>query len=162
MLEGFTGGIILALIDFFMVFVVLSGLAGTVWLLHKFVVSLEGQAVSPAPESAPAVAPPVSSERDEVKAHIAAILAALCEFTSLTPGSFKIDQMVPLDTVLEVLQPAQALLPKAHIAAIAIAIHEYTSLPMSSLRITGIKPLGRPNAWKMAGRLELMGIDTDS
>jgi Na+-transporting methylmalonyl-CoA/oxaloacetate decarboxylase gamma subunit len=159
MLEGFSGGIILAIIDFFMVFLVLSGLAGAVWLLHKVVSSLEGQAVSPAPELA--VVPPVSTERDEVKAHIAAILAALCEFTSLTPGSFKIDNIVPLNAVPEGIQPAQGPLPKEHIAAIAIAIHEYTSLPMRSFRITQVKPLGRPNTWKMAGRLELMGIDTD-
>ena len=159
MLEGISGGLIVAIVDFFMVFIVLSGLAGTVWLLHKFVASLEGQAVAPAPEPVPV--PPTPTKRDEVKAHIAAILAALCEFTSLTPGSFTIDKITPLDTVPVLTQPTQALLSKAHIAAIAIAIHEYTSLPMGSFRITTVKPLRSPNTWKMAGRLELMGIDTN-
>jgi hypothetical protein len=57
--------------------------------------------------------------------------------------------------------PRNIQLNKAHIAAIAVAIHEFTSIPMGSFRITGVKPLGSVNTWKMAGRLELMGIDID-
>jgi hypothetical protein len=50
---------------------------------------------------------------------------------------------------------------QSHIAAIAAAIHEFTSMPKGSFRIVGIRPVGTPSAWKMAGRFELIGLDID-
>lgn len=169
MLEGISGGLIVAIVDFFMVFLVLGGLAGTIVLLRKFVAYWQetfGEipaapepkavpAVSQGPGEIPAETPaPVS----DIRAQIAAILAALCEFTSLEPGTFKIDKIEPIATPL-LSQPVP--LNKAHIAAIAVAIHEFTSMPMGSLQITGIKHLSNATTWKMAGRMELMGTDSD-
>lgn len=154
-LEGLSGGIIVAIVDFLMVFLVLGGLSGMINLLKKFVGAYEektaqtrGQAV-PAPVQTPAPAPVL-----DMKPRIAAIMSALCEFTSLAPGSFKIDHIIPLDGVPQAASSSP--LNKAQIAAIAVALHEFTSLPMGSLKITGIKHLGSASNWKMAGRMEQM------
>ena len=95
---------------------------------------------------------PVSRQADQTASHIAAIVAALQEFTGLPPGSFQVNTIEPIERVIP---------PKAHIAAIAAAIHEFTSMPMESFRIVGIKPVGTVNVWKIAGRLELMGLEVD-
>ncbi|MCP4403411.1 MAG: hypothetical protein GY801_39650, partial [bacterium] len=84
----------------------------------------------------------------------AAILAALCEYTSLTPGSFKIDKIEPLGAHASLM--TQAPLQPAHVAAISIAIHEFLSAPMGTFQITGIRNLGSASSWKMAGRMEQM------
>jgi hypothetical protein len=92
---------------------------------------------------------------DQTKPLIAVILTALQEFTTLPPGSFRIDHIEPIGEVVNVQT-------QAHIAAISAAIHEFTSMPMGSFRIVGIKPVGTIiNTWKMAGRLELMGLEID-
>ena len=156
-LEGFSGGLIVAIVDFFMVFIVLGGLAGVIVLLQKFVVywqeNFEQTPQVAAPKAAPAVAPAPAAPQD-MKATIAAILAALCEYTSLTPGSFKIDKIEPLGANVSV--SPQASLNPAHVAAISIAIHEYLAVPMGTLQITGIRHLGSASSWKMAGRMEQM------
>ena len=152
-----------------MVFLVLGGLAGVIVLLQKFVVYWQetfGETpAAPAPKAVPTVSQkPVEVPTEtpapvgDIKARIAAILAALCEFTSLEPGTFKIDKIEAIATP-PLSQPAP--LNKAHIAAIAVAIHEFTSMLMGSLQITGIKHLGSTTTWKMAGRMELMGMDND-
>ena len=45
--------------------------------------------------------------------------------------------------------------------AIAAAMHEYFSTPqgITTFRIIKRHPLGMAHTWKMAGRLELMGIE---
>lgn len=160
-LEGISGGLIVALVDFLMVFVVLGGLAGVIVLLQKFVVywheNFEQTPAIAAPKAAPAVAPApaeTAAASPDMKATIAAILAALCEYTSLTPGSFKIDKIEPLGANASV--SSLAPLNPAHIAAISIAIHEYLAAPMGTLQITGIRHLGSASSWKMAGRMEQM------
>ncbi|MCP4404099.1 MAG: hypothetical protein GY801_43185 [bacterium] len=160
-LEGISGGLIVAFVDFLMVFVVLGGLAGVIVLLRKFVgfwqENFEQTAQIAAPKAVPAVAPsPVESVAapQEMKAAIAAILAALCEYTSLTPGSFKIDKIEPLGAHASLM--TQAPLHPAHVAAISIAIHEFLSAPMGTFQITGIRNLGSASSWKMAGRMEQM------
>lgn len=157
-LEGLSGGIIVAIVDFLMVFVVLGGLAGVIVLLKKFVAywqeNFEQVPQAAAPKAAPAAAPaPVVAPQD-MKTTIAAMLAALCEYTSLTPGSFKIDKIEPLGANVSVA--SQAPLDQAHVAAISMAIHEYLAVPMGSLQITGIRHLGSASSWKMAGRMEQM------
>ncbi|PIE32887.1 hypothetical protein CSA56_13910 [candidate division KSB3 bacterium] len=165
MLKGFSGGIIVAVVDFIMVFVVLGGLAGVIVGLQRFVAfwqaNFEETPAAPTPQTAPA--PPqqpavAALPAEGMKSHIAAMLAALCEFTLLEPGTFKIDKIVPLGAVPVGAQTITAPLSNAQIAAIALALHEYTSQPMGSLRITGIKHLGRATTWKTAGRLEQMGL----
>lgn len=156
MLEGFSGGLIIAIIDFLMVFLVLGGLAAMIVGLKKVVAFLEIRKVKSLPEPQPVSPKPVTEppgQTDEIKAHIAAILVAVQEFTSLPAGSFKIDRIEPIDTA--------SAPTKAQIAAIAVAIHEFSSMPMGSFRITAVKPLRRVNTWKIAGRLELMGMDVD-
>ncbi len=163
-MEGFWGGLVIAIIDFFMVFLVLGGLAIVIAGLKKVASMLEEQKTSDigqvemlAPELVSALQP----EDRTTDTHIAAILAAIQEFTSLPLERLKIDSIESVTT--EELHSIQAggQQKKALIAAISVAIHEFTSLPMSSFRITGIKPLGRMNPWKIAGRLELMQMDAD-
>lgn len=158
MLEGFSGGIIVALVDFFMVFIVLGGLAAAIVGLRKIVGYWERSSTVavPQPKAVPSQepGPPPESEKDRTTAaHIAAILAAIQEFTGLPIGSFKIDTIEPTEAV------AREGINPAHIAAISAAIYEYGSLPAGSFRIAGIKHLGSTSSWKMAGRMELMGIE---
>ncbi|PID56281.1 hypothetical protein CSB45_12180 [candidate division KSB3 bacterium] len=158
-LEGFSGGLIIAFVDFFMVFLVLGGLSGVIVLLKKFVVYWQenfeqGQHIAaskPPVQEAPSAR--VTAPQD-MKTAIAAILAALCEYTSLTPGSFKIDTIEPLGANTGV--SSQALLNPAHVAAVSIAIHEYLAAPMGSLQISAIRHVGSVSSWKMAGRMEQM------
>lgn len=152
MLEGFSGGLIVAFIDFLMVFLVLGGLAVAIVGLKKVVGYWERQEMEAIPESRQV--PEALESPREIKAQIAAIAAALYEFTSAVPGSFRIDTIEPIDSKAEV-----SGLTKAQIAAIAIAIHEFTSMPLGTFQITRVKPLGKASTWKMAGRLELMGVD---
>lgn len=156
MLEGFTGGIIVAIVDFFMVFIVLGGLAAAIVGLQKIIAYWEHK-----PEAAPSRETVLPSptlpepEKDRtVSAHIAAIFAAIQEFTGLPVGSFKIDTITPTEAV------SREAIDPAHIAAISAAIYEYAALPAGSVRISGIKYLGSVSSWKMAGRMELMGIDS--
>ncbi len=145
-----------------MVFLVLAGLVVFVGCLKKIVAFLEIQE-SWLTTEVPSVPQPVAEplvQSGELKAHIAAITAVLHEFTSLIPGTFKIDKIEALDaTISPQAEPGAPELTKAQIAAIAIALHEFTSIPVESFRITGVKPLGRVSAWKTTGRLELMGMD---
>jgi Na+-transporting methylmalonyl-CoA/oxaloacetate decarboxylase gamma subunit len=156
-LEGLSGGIIVAIVDFFMVFIVLGGLAGVIVLLQKFVAYWQENFEQAPAAAAPAVAPApaeIAAATQDMKTTIAAILAALCEYTSLAPGSFKIDKIETLGSNVSVSSPT-ALNP-AHVAAISIAIHEFLAAPMGSLQITGIRHLGSASSWKMAGRMEQM------
>ncbi len=154
MLEGLSGGLIVAVVNFLMVFLILGGLAGTLVALRKVVQFLEkptqemkseSTVITPEPE-------PLSQE-NQIKTHIAVIIAAIQEFTGLSPGSFRIDKIEPIEKAL--------IAPQLHIAAIAAALHEFTSMPQGAFRIVGIKPIETANAWKMAGRFELMGLDID-
>ena len=133
---------------------ILQDLAGFIGELSHHVQSLEkrwgelaltGKVTSPEPQ-------PVQA--DQTPAQLAAILAALQEFTGLPAGSFQIN-------TIECLGDAASVRMKAHIAAIAAAIQAFTSLPVESFRIVGVKPIGTVNMWKMAGRLELMGLEMD-
>jgi hypothetical protein len=91
---------------------------------------------------------------------IAAILTAIQEFTSLPSGAFTLDTIEPITTeMLESLQTVHPEPRRALIAAITVAIHEFTSMPVGTFQITGIQPLGRVSSWKLAGRLERMGMD---
>jgi Na+-transporting methylmalonyl-CoA/oxaloacetate decarboxylase gamma subunit len=154
MLEGLSEGFIVAVANFLLVFLILGGLAGILVALRKVVLFLEKPVRKTTPE--PAVVPTEpepSSQEDQTQPHIVAILAAIHEFTGWPLGSFQIDT---IESIQDVPVPAQS-----HIAAIAAAIHEFTSMPQGALRIVGIRHIGPANAWKMAGRLELMGLDID-
>ncbi|MBD3305274.1 hypothetical protein GF339_02880 [candidate division KSB3 bacterium] len=207
MLEGFSGGLVVAIVDFFMVFLVLTGLAGAIVGLRKLTELLEQTETIPmggTPVSEPAVTPPPApteerpnkadiaailaaiqeftslpvgsftidsiesletpsphsqtAESGQQEAHIAAILAAVQDFTSLPVGSFTIDSIIPLEAGAD--QAVHAAPDKAHIAAMAAALYEFTAQPAGTLRITRVTPLGRPSNWKIAGRLELMGVES--
>ncbi|MDY0096009.1 MAG: hypothetical protein RBT80_25210 [Candidatus Vecturithrix sp.] len=158
MLEGFSGGIIVAIVDFFMVFLVLGGLSATIVGLERIIEQWERDKAAPTTlsETASVQESLVLPEKDRtMTAHIAAILAAIQEYTGLAPGSFTLDTITPYE-------PTSPEMPNAaHIAAISAAIYEYASLPEGgSLRITGITPLGSVGSWKMAGRMELMGMES--
>jgi hypothetical protein len=154
MLEGLSEGFIIAVANFLLVFLILGGLAGVLVALRKVVLFLERPAQETTPE--PAIVSheaELSPQEDQIPSHIVAILAAIQDFTGWQLGSFQIDT---IESIQDVPVPAQP-----HIAAIAAAIHESTSMPQRTLRIVGIRHVGPANAWKMAGRLELMGLDID-
>jgi Na+-transporting methylmalonyl-CoA/oxaloacetate decarboxylase gamma subunit len=158
-MEGFSGGLIVAVVDFFMVFLVLSGLALAIKGMQGAIALFEPKEQPKTELPKPEPTPP-QTEGPAMKAHIAAIFAAIQEYTGLPAGAFKIDRIEPVDLAM---QPISGIQNKAHVAAIAAAINEYTAMPEGSFRITGIKPLGSTtNSWKIAGRLELMGTDTES
>ncbi len=93
-----------------------------------------------------------------VPAHLAAITAAVSSYTGLTPGSFEIDSLTPLNmpTWLTYGSNMAVEMGAAQVAAITAAISEFTAAPVGSLRITGVTPVASANAWKVAGRMELM------
>jgi len=154
MLEELSGGLNIAVINFLMVFLVLGGLAGVLVALKKLLQFWEKPAQETTPEPTVVLPEPEpSSQENLMKSHIAVILAAIQEFIGLPPGSFRIDKIEPIQKVNVPTQP--------HIAAIAAAIHEFTSMPQGSFRIVGIRHVGTANVWKIAGRLELMGLEVD-
>lgn len=58
--------------------------------------------------------------------------------------------------------PAQAARPgppRAHLAAIIGAVQAFTGLPEGAFRIAEVTPLGASDPWKMAGRVEALGMD---
>lgn len=100
--------------------------------------------------------------------HIAAIMGAIHEFTSLPAGAFQIEKVQALGQ-MPFVRFAQGQPSHAHLAAIAMAINEYLDLPPEALQITGIQYLGplgsaamsqpwkatHAATWKMAGRFDL-------
>ncbi len=165
-MEGIWGGLVIALIDFLMVFIVLSGLALVIKGLKNVVAMIEHQpSVQEAAQVAqlashpePAGEPPQPQPEKTSDTHIAAIVTAMQQFTSLAPGTFTIDWIEPVEAE-DIAGLTSERQHKALIAAITAAIHEYTLLPAGSFQITGIEPLGHVTPWKVAGRLEAMGID---
>jgi len=115
------------------------------------------EAVSAEPESA------ASTAIGQMKAHIAAIVAAVHEFTGLPVGAIQITNIEALDSASTALADLVAAPPaKAQIAAITAALYEFLAVsPTAPVRITSIKPIRTVSAWKMAGRLELMGMDVN-
>lgn len=202
-LEGLSGGIIVSLVDFVMVFLILGGLAWAVKGLEKFVAFWENKqpASTPVAQVAPTLAMPEALPPIDVPAHLAAVTAAICDYTGLTPGSFVITKFEPIGYLAPVpgapvdlsahlaamtaaissytgLQPGSfkidslrplnmpywvthgsnmiAEMSEAQVAAITAAIYDFLHAPAGSLRITGITPVESVNAWKIAGRMELM------
>ena len=157
MLEGFSGGLIVALVDFFVVFLVLGGLAAAIQGFKKLVEHWERKTTvsTTQPEPISRQEAIVSAEKDRTTpTHIAAILAALQEFTGLPAGSFKVDAITPCETM-----PAE-FLNGAQVAAVSAALHEYASLPAGSFRMNGMTRFGSVSPWKMAGRMELMNMES--
>ena len=83
----------------------------------------------------------VLSQDRQIKPQLAAILVAMQEYLALPPGSFRIDKIEPIEQFPISTQPQLAA--------------------MSAARRAGIQSVGTVNAWKMAGRLEIMGIGGD-
>ena len=150
MLDGLTGALVVAVVNFLMVFLILGGLALSIKGLQRLVQALglgTGQAAEPPQDS-------------QTPAHIAAITAAISEFTQLPPGSFKIDTIEPTAALHDQTASEAAVTP-AQIAAMAAAIHEFTNLPQGAFRITTVRPVQAADTWKMAGRFEKMGLETE-
>ncbi len=97
MLEGISGAVIVAVIDFLMVFLVLGGLAVVIVGLQKFVQLLEKPAAET--ELKPGSVSPQSSQVNQIHAHIAAITAAMYGFTSRSPEAFRIEDVKKEDTL---------------------------------------------------------------
>ena len=202
-MEGLSGGIIVAIVDFLMVFTVLGGLAGLLIGMRHVLQGIEKKPQPAAPSSEKAAKAlekktlPDSQEHQTLT-HLAAISAAIQEFTSLEPGTFQIDfieslEYTPLKTEdthiaaitaavteytelpegsfhIKSIEPISADLSgrqqlqtsmHPHIVAMASALHEYLATPPGSFRIVSVTPGGPVNTWKMAGRLEIMGLDNE-
>jgi Na+-transporting methylmalonyl-CoA/oxaloacetate decarboxylase gamma subunit len=92
MLDGFWGGVILSVVNQAMVFLVLGGLACSILLVRRLVATLESRprpaaAPPPAPVKPPAPAEPAESSRG---ATVAAIMAAVHEFSGAAPGTLRL------------------------------------------------------------------------
>ena len=97
MLHAFGQGIVVAFVDFILVFLILGGLAGVIKLLERFMLFWEaGMAgVSAASQRQQATATPTpvvepelpALSQEEMKTHVAVLTATVSEFTSLTPGT---------------------------------------------------------------------------
>lgn len=157
MLDGLTGALVVAVVNFLMVFLILGGLALSIKGLQRLVQALGLGTGQAAEVSGPAAEPPQDSQ---TPAHIAAITAAISEFTQLPPGSFKIDTIEPTAALHDQTASEAAVTP-AQIAAMAAAIHEFTNLPQGAFRITTVRPVQAADTWKMAGRFEKMGLETE-
>jgi len=194
MLQGIGGGLILAIVNFLMVFLVLGGLAGVLTGLKRLIHYWETrQSLDAAPSGQLGAGPAASLEApqaQEEKKHLAAITAALHEFTSQPAGALRIDSIEPLAEVpVSQNQPLAVITAALHhylevpegslaidsvtpmqtgtqadgqvLAAISAALHEYLATPEGSFRIVRIQPVGTMNTWKMAGRLDAMGFDNN-
>ncbi len=193
MLQGIGGGIILAIVNFLMVFLVLGGLAGVLIGLKRLIHYWEEQQSLNAPPSGQLDAGPAASleapQAQEDKKRLAAITAALHEFTSQPAGALRIESIEPLAEVpasqnqplavitaalhhhletpegsltIDSVTPVQATDTQTVnplFVAISAALHEYLATPEGSFRIVRIQPVGTMNTWKMAGRLDAMGFD---
>lgn len=138
MLQGIGGGIILAVVNFLMVFLVLGGLAGMLVglkRLFQFWEGRQGQHAAPSEH----VADTGSASLEEVphdqqnKKHLAAITAALHEFTSLPAGALRIDTIEPLDNI-----------PVSHnqvLAVITAALHHYLEAPEGTFTLHSVEPV---------------------
>lgn len=205
-LEGLSGGIIVSLVDFVMVFLILGGLAWAVKGLEKFVAFWENKQPASMPGEPVAQVSPTHAASEslppiDVPAHLAAVTAAICDYTGLTPGSFAITKFEPIgylapapgapvdisahlaaitaaissytglkpgsfkiDSLRPLNMPAwmtfaadmTAEISAAQVAAVTAAIYDFLQAPAGSLRITDITPMASANAWKIAGRMELM------
>jgi Na+-transporting methylmalonyl-CoA/oxaloacetate decarboxylase gamma subunit len=139
MLQGIGGGIILAIVNFLMVFLVLGGLAGVLVGLKRLVEFWEGrQSRQTAPSEQIADTGKASLETPQQtqddKKHLAAITAALHEFTSLPAGTLQIETIEPLD---EVPVPNNQIL-----AVITAALHHYLETPEGTFTIRSVEPIG--------------------
>jgi Na+-transporting methylmalonyl-CoA/oxaloacetate decarboxylase gamma subunit len=138
MLQGIGGGIILAIVNFLMVFLVLGGLAGVLVGLKRLVQFWEGrqnQQAAPSEQIAgTGKASPETPLTQSDKKLMAAITAALHEFTSLPVGALQIDTIEPLG---EVPVPNNQLL-----AVITAALHQYLETPEGAFTIRAVEPIG--------------------
>jgi hypothetical protein len=94
-LTGISGGIIVAIVDFLMVFLILGGLMLAIQGLKKLVTYFGKPKIIPEAQPQTAVSEPVpvsppSAGIPQTNAHIAAIAAAIYEFTSMPEGSLRI------------------------------------------------------------------------
>ena len=187
--QGIGGGIILAIVNFLMVFLVLGGLAGVLVSLKWLIQSLEkpqNQKAAPSERVTETGSESLEAPHDQdQEKHLAAITAALQEFTSQPAGALRIDSVEPLDAppvstnqhlavitaaLHHYLETPEGSLGIDYIrpmtvdpifVAISAALHEYLATPEGSFRIVRIQPVGTVNTWKMAGRLDLMGFDNN-
>ena len=93
MVEGLSGGIVIALVDFVMVFLILGGLMLAIRGLKRLVESFEKPPVIAEPQAKAVIQEPITPAPvgiPQTHAHIAAIAAALYEFTSMPEGSLRI------------------------------------------------------------------------
>jgi Na+-transporting methylmalonyl-CoA/oxaloacetate decarboxylase gamma subunit len=179
MLQTLGKAIIVCIVDFSMVFLVMAGLQAALAIMRRIIERFT-------PETAPS---PIRAEIPEAQSAmlptpggqqpvIAAVTAAVHAFTGQPEGAIRIDYIEPLGE-----HPA-AVSEAALLAAITASIQAFTNLPVGQFRIDSIQPLEAlampsaptvspailttpqrrltrvtTDAWKLAGRLELMGTD---
>lgn len=195
MLQGIGGGIILAIVNFLMVFLVLGGLAGVLFGLKRALALWERRQELKAASSSELAADQASlqeaaAQTHHTKQHLAAITAALHEFTAQPAGTLRIDSVEPLEEtpvsqnqagavisaamhqylttptgsfVIDSVTPVHGGAPPttAMYAAISAALHEYLATPDGTFRIVRIQSAAPMNTWKMAGRFDALGLDTN-
>lgn len=177
MVQQLGKGIIVCIIDFGMVFLVMIGLQVALGIMRKMIERFAGLPTEGAPsrQAVESHAAPVAIPQPvQEQPRIAAITAAVQTFVGQPEGSFRIDYIEPLGE-----RPAVA--GDSQIAAVTAAVQAYTGLAIGQFRIDSIQPLDASamaapvamaviapqrramrvstDAWKLAGRLELMGMN---
>ncbi len=138
MLERIGEGIILAIVNILMVFLVLGGLAGVLFGLKRLIQYWEEwqrpKAASPGQLNAGRAASPEASQNQQNTQHLAAITAALQEFTSQPAGTaLRIES-------IESLADAPVSQNQT-LAVITAALHQYLEAPEGSFTIDSVTPI---------------------
>jgi|OpeIllAssembly_1097287.scaffolds.fasta_scaffold55004_2 Na+-transporting methylmalonyl-CoA/oxaloacetate decarboxylase gamma subunit len=90
MLQGFSGGVILSVVNQTIVFLVLGGLALAIVLVQKLVHRFESRAAGPAIRSAPTPPRGPAPRPPERKPPVAALVAAVHAFAGAAPGTLRL------------------------------------------------------------------------
>ena len=90
MLQGFSGGVILSVVNQTIVFLVLGGLALAIVLVQKLVQRFESRAAGPAVRSVPAPPRGAAPRPPARKPPVAALVAAVHAFAGAAPGTLRL------------------------------------------------------------------------
>ena len=134
-LHGIGGGLILAIVNFLMVFLVLGGLASVLIGLKRLLVYWEDQQrlMKSAPPGHISTTGRTATSKDPQKQHMAVITAALHEYTSQPAGALRIESVEPL---------AEAPVSTNHtLAVITAALHHYLETPAGSFLVDSVTPI---------------------
>lgn len=171
MLQDLGTGLIVAIVNFVMVFLVLGGLASVLIGLKHLISYWEARQTpkTPPASTGPSALPQTPQPHQDHQKHLAAVTAALHEFTGQPVGALRIESIEPLaqapasqNQTLAVITAALHQFignPAGSPATGAVAPIQSSTLatPAGAFPIAGTHAIGAVNTWKIAGRLDAVG-----